>query len=81
MVCEIGCGTARNLIKMAKRYPSAHFYGLDASDEMLKTARKALARSDVRVHLEQAFAIGVVAINRLHMPASGCETGLLIHRG
>jgi len=41
-IIEVGCGTARNLIKMARTYPKANFYGLDASDEMLKTARKSL---------------------------------------
>ena len=39
-VLEIGCGTARNLIRLAKRYPSLRLYGIDASQEMLKTARR-----------------------------------------
>jgi S-adenosylmethionine-diacylgycerolhomoserine-N-methlytransferase len=38
-VLEMGCGTGRNLIVLAKKYPQAHFYGLDASSEMLKTAQ------------------------------------------
>lgn len=38
-VLEIGCGTARNLIKLAKRHPDIQFYGLDASREMLETAQ------------------------------------------
>src|SRR5687767_7337903 len=38
---EIGCGTARNLILMAKRYPGARLFGLDASGEMLRTAAEA----------------------------------------
>lgn len=38
-VIEVGCGTARNIIKMTCAYPKTHFYGLDASDEMLKTAQ------------------------------------------
>ncbi len=42
IVCEAGCGTARNLFKMAKHYPKAKFCGFDASDEMLKTARKSM---------------------------------------
>jgi S-adenosylmethionine-diacylgycerolhomoserine-N-methlytransferase len=42
---EIGCGTARNLIAIAKRYPQARLYGLDASMGMLETARQALARA------------------------------------
>ncbi len=56
-ICEVGCGTARNLIKLSQRYPTAHFYGLDASDEMLKTARKSLSKNgadDIKV--TQAYA-------------------------
>lgn len=52
-VCEVGCGTARNLIKMAQTYPQARFFGLDASTEMLKTANRSLERKgflgDIRV--------------------------------
>jgi S-adenosylmethionine-diacylgycerolhomoserine-N-methlytransferase len=57
-VCEVGCGTARNLIKMARRYPGAAFCGLDASDEMLKTAQAAVVRAGLqdRLPLAQAFA-------------------------
>ncbi len=39
-VLEIGCGTARNLIALAKKHPQIQFYGLDASREMLETAQK-----------------------------------------
>lgn len=57
-LCEVGCGTARNLIKIAKKYPSANIYGLDASDEMLKTARQNVLLSEMedRVTLQQAFS-------------------------
>lgn len=37
-ILEIGCGTARNLILTARRYPEAQLYGLDISAEMLKSA-------------------------------------------
>ena len=37
-VLEIGCGTARNLIKLARQRPDIRCYGLDASNEMLATA-------------------------------------------
>ena len=30
-VLEIGCGTGRNLILAARRYPDAHFFGIDVS--------------------------------------------------
>jgi len=39
-VLEIGCGTARNLIRLTRRHPSLRLYGIDASEEMLKTARR-----------------------------------------
>lgn len=57
-VVEIGCGTARNLIKMARLYPATSFYGLDASEEMLKTARMAIARAGLcgRIRLVQGLA-------------------------
>lgn len=57
-VLEIACGTGRNLIKAARLYPEARFFGLDISDAMLGTARKAVsaARLEGRVHLAQADA-------------------------
>lgn len=57
-ICEVGCGTARNLIKIAKTYPKAHFYGLDASDEMLKTANGNLKQAEMSDHvtLKQGFS-------------------------
>ena len=35
-ICEIGCGTARNLIYLAKRYQNTNFIGIDASALMLE---------------------------------------------
>lgn len=42
-VLEIGCGTGRNLIQAARRYPDARFYGFDISTMMLETARSNIA--------------------------------------
>jgi S-adenosylmethionine-diacylgycerolhomoserine-N-methlytransferase len=58
VVCEVGCGTARNLRKLAPRYPQARFVGIDASDEMLKTARNILKHRGLadKVQVEQGFA-------------------------
>ena len=58
LVCEIGCGTARNLRKTAIKYPGLIFYGIDASDEMLKTARVIMANRGLsdRVILAQGLA-------------------------
>ncbi len=57
-VLEIGCGTGRNLIRIARAYPQARCYGLDVSEEMLVTARQAIARAGLsgRITLAQADA-------------------------
>ena len=43
-VLELGCGTARNLIRLHRRLPEARLYGLDASTSMLETAAAKLRR-------------------------------------
>jgi S-adenosylmethionine-diacylgycerolhomoserine-N-methlytransferase len=43
-VLEIACGTGRNLVKAARRYPGVRFYGFDISSAMLDTARASIAR-------------------------------------
>ncbi len=43
-VIEVGCGTARNLIVAAKRWPDARFHGFDISEAMLDTARRSVAK-------------------------------------
>jgi S-adenosylmethionine-diacylgycerolhomoserine-N-methlytransferase len=55
---EIGCGTARNLIAIARAYPRAQLYGLDASAAMLETARAAVRRAGLehRITLAQGLA-------------------------
>jgi S-adenosylmethionine-diacylgycerolhomoserine-N-methlytransferase len=57
-VLEVGCGTGRNLIAVARRYPTARLYGLDISEEMLATARASVAKAGLsdRITLEQADA-------------------------
>ena len=57
-VLEIGCGTGRNLVKLARAYPSARLYGLDVSREMLASAAAALARAGLsgRIALAQGDA-------------------------
>jgi len=42
---EVGCGTARNLLKLARRGEPGLLYGLDASHEMLVTAEQSVQRT------------------------------------
>ncbi len=44
-VLEIGCGTGRNLAQIARKWPEARLYGLDISEEMLKSAALNLRRA------------------------------------
>lgn len=44
LVLELGCGTGRNLIVAARRYPTARCFGIDLSGEMLKTAQASIER-------------------------------------
>lgn len=57
-VLEIACGTGRNLIAVARRYPDARCYGLDISSAMLATARHSVARAGLagRIALAEADA-------------------------
>ncbi len=57
-VLEVGCGTGRNLIKAARRYPHALFYGLDISDAMLEKAQQNIERAGLsdRIRLAQTDA-------------------------
>jgi S-adenosylmethionine-diacylgycerolhomoserine-N-methlytransferase len=41
-VLEIGCGTGRNLARIAAQYPECALFGLDISQEMLRSARSKL---------------------------------------
>jgi len=57
-VLEIGCGTARNLIRLAKQRPDIYCYGLDASNEMLATAAANVKsrRLEERITLKHCLA-------------------------
>ena len=59
-VLEIGCGTGRNLIAVGKAWPQARLYGVDISEAMLETARKAVAKAGMadRVVLAQGDGCG-----------------------
>lgn len=55
-VLEIGCGTGRNLIQAARRYPGAQFFGIDVSTEMLTSAIEAIAHAGLAPHVKIAHA-------------------------
>jgi S-adenosylmethionine-diacylgycerolhomoserine-N-methlytransferase len=74
-VLELGCGTGRNLIAAARRYPQACFYGVDISSEMLVTARKNVAAAGLHdrivlgqgdaTRLDPAAALGLQRFERV----------------
>ncbi|MEM1372731.1 MAG: class I SAM-dependent methyltransferase [Pseudomonadota bacterium] len=79
-VLEVGCGTGRNLILAAKRYPHAKFYGFDISEVMLETAetnianaglsnRIAVAKGDATA-FKTADLFGVDAVDRVFISYS-----------
>ncbi|MEQ9455249.1 MAG: class I SAM-dependent methyltransferase [Phycisphaeraceae bacterium] len=57
-VIEIGCGTARNLIKLAKMRPEITLFGIDASERMLDTARTHIQAAGLadRITVRQGLA-------------------------
>jgi S-adenosylmethionine-diacylgycerolhomoserine-N-methlytransferase len=50
-ILEIGCGTGRNLVSLARRFPEAHLTGVDLSEAMLTIARRKTAAFVPRVKL------------------------------
>jgi S-adenosylmethionine-diacylgycerolhomoserine-N-methlytransferase len=56
-VLEVGCGTARNLIRIGRTYPGAHLFGLDASSEMLRSASAAVARAGLESRVRLACGL------------------------
>jgi S-adenosylmethionine-diacylgycerolhomoserine-N-methlytransferase len=60
-VLEIGCGTGRNLIRIARTYPGVDCFGIDVSNVMLATARRSIATAGLqgRIGLAQADAVTV----------------------
>jgi S-adenosylmethionine-diacylgycerolhomoserine-N-methlytransferase len=66
-VLEIACGTGRNLIRAARAYPQARFFGLDVSEEMLATARANVAAAGLsgRIALAAGDATAFDAEQRL----------------
>lgn len=75
-VLEVGCGTGRNLVATARRYPTARVFGFDISTEMLKNAESSIARHKLgaRVTIAQGDALdfdagkvfGVTSFDRVY---------------
>src|SRR5882672_4221434 len=55
-VLEIGCGTGRNLIRIARTYPGVECYGIDVSNVMLDSARRSIARAGLEGRIRLARA-------------------------
>jgi len=57
-VCEMGCGTAHNLIRLARRRPDLQLLGVDASEAMLELAQKKVERAGLssQITLVHGFA-------------------------
>src|SRR5260370_24647140 len=54
LVLEIGCGTGRHLIRVARAYPGVAGFGLDVSNVMLETARRAIRSAGLAGRLRLA---------------------------
>ena len=55
-VCELGCGTAHNLIRLARRRPDLKIIGVDASQAMLEVAQRNILQA--RLGDQVAFVHG-----------------------
>lgn len=57
-ILEIGCGTGRNLLKVAHTYPETQCFGVDISEQMLFSMANAIARAQLsgQVHFAQGDA-------------------------
>jgi len=57
-VLEIGCGTGRNLVSAARKWPDVRLYGYDVSNVMVDHARRSIQRAGLshRITLAQGDA-------------------------
>jgi S-adenosylmethionine-diacylgycerolhomoserine-N-methlytransferase len=55
---EIGAGTGRNLVALAKLHPELSLYGIDASRAMIDTAQAAARRAGVAGRIRLGFGVG-----------------------
>lgn len=67
-VLEVGCGTGRNLVILAKRHPNAHLFGLDASADMLEMADAKMDSARLRnITLANALADDFYYVNTFEL--------------
>lgn len=70
-ILEIGCGTGRNLIMLAHKYPETNFYGLDASNAMLAVAQKNIEKARLKnITLRTALADNFSYTETFGMPTA-----------
>jgi S-adenosylmethionine-diacylgycerolhomoserine-N-methlytransferase len=48
-VLEVGCGTGKNLVEIAKKFPHAEITGIDLSEDMLNICRKKIKPFNGRI--------------------------------
>lgn len=67
-VLEVGCGTGRNLVILARRHPDAFFFGLDASADMLEMADAKIDSARLRnISLAHGLADDFYYVNTFEM--------------
>ncbi len=54
---EIGCGTARNLIAVGRRYPGAQLFGFDASQSMLEVGQAKIQAAGLEARVRLALGL------------------------
>jgi SAM-dependent methyltransferase len=52
LVADVGCGTARALIRLATAYPNSRFHGYDVAEEAVERARRAVEEAGVDDRVE-----------------------------
>jgi S-adenosylmethionine-diacylgycerolhomoserine-N-methlytransferase len=68
-VCEMGCGTAHNLIRLARRRPDLQLLGVDASEAMLEIAQQKVDRAGLsgQITLVHGFAESYQPAAQMHV--------------
>ncbi|MBL7803024.1 MAG: methyltransferase domain-containing protein [Saprospiraceae bacterium] len=61
---EVGCGTGRNLVRLARQYPGLQLIGVDVSKDMLARATRSTLAYSRRIRLFEApYAPNTFALN------------------